>query len=74
MPPPSPLLPPDAEPLPEQPAAAPTRPETTIIAAGTVMNRRMSLIGTSIVVDGETDGAAFRFPAIWCGAGHVFYS
>jgi hypothetical protein len=74
MPSPPPLLPPDAEPLPEQPAAAPTRPDTTIIAAGTVTNRRMSLIGTSIVVDGETDVAAFRFPAMWCGNGHVSYS
>jgi hypothetical protein len=60
------LLPPpaDPEPLPEQPAAAPTRPETTIIAAGTVTNRRMSLIGTSIVVDGETVPTAVRFPAV----------
>jgi hypothetical protein len=54
-------LDPDA---PEQPAAAPTRPETTITAAGTTPNRRIALIGTSIVVDGETGAATVRFP-VW---------
>jgi len=49
---------------PEQPAAAPTRPETTITAAGTTPNRRIALIETSIVVDGETGAATVRFP-VW---------
>jgi hypothetical protein len=49
---------------PEQPAAAPTRPETTITAAGTTPNRRIALIETSIVVDGETGAAPVRFP-VW---------
>jgi len=53
--------PPDAEP-PEQPAAAPARPETAINVAGTHMNRRAALIETSVVVDGETGDIGKWFP------------
>jgi hypothetical protein len=48
---------------PEQPAAAPTRPETTITAADATPNRRIALIETSIVVDGETGVGGPGFPA-----------
>jgi hypothetical protein len=70
-----PLAPPpeafDPEP-PEQPAAAPTRPDRTITAAGTTPNRRIALIETSIVVDGETGAATVRFPNLDAVFGRTF--
>jgi hypothetical protein len=57
-----PESPPDADPLPEQPAAAPASPDMTIIVAGTHMNRRSLLIETSVVVHGETGAGGVWFP------------
>src|SRR5947208_17067338 len=62
VPPPEPPPPADADPLPEQPVAAPARPDTTMIVAGTHMNRRRLLIETSVVVDGETGGGGVWSP------------
>lgn len=64
--------PPDADPLPEQPAAAPAKPETTMIVAGTPMNRRSLLIETSVVVDGETGAGGVWFPNPVAGLRRLF--
>ena len=62
FPPPDAPPPLDAEPLPEQPAAAPAKPDTTMIVAGIHMNCRIERIETSVVVDGETGAGGVWFP------------